>query len=64
MSAPTQTLREELELEFQSAVMDRHRARFALERKDTPANRAAWRAAAEEIDAVLDCWLESRHDCE
>lgn len=60
----TNTLREEMVAEFTLAVMNRHRARFQLERRDSPENRAAWRAAAEEIDAVLDCWLECQQDCE
>ena len=58
------TLHDQMHAEFTLAAMNRLRARFQLERRDSPENRAACAAAAEEIDAVLDMWNESRGDCE
>lgn len=64
MSTDTDSLYEEMVAEFTTAALARLRARFQLERRDSPENRDAWRAAGEEVDAVLDCWLEAKGDCE
>lgn len=58
------TLLEQLSAEFTLAAMNRLRARFQLERRDSPENRDAARVADQEIDAVLDMFNASRGDCE
>jgi hypothetical protein len=48
-----------LGLDFSTARDDLDEARFQLDSKDTPSNRAAVAAARDRIDALLDMYLEA-----
>jgi hypothetical protein len=61
---PALSVADGLSADFEAACMDRYRALIQLERRDSPENRDACKAADEAVDAVLDMWLDSRGDCE
>jgi hypothetical protein len=54
------SLHDELSAEFQAGCRDWNRARAHANLKDSPANRAAIDTARDNIDAVLDLWLEAQ----
>lgn len=66
MSAPTRSnsIQADLVAEFTAARLDWIHAREHVAAKDTRTNRDAVDVAADEIDAVLDMYLELGLDCE